>query len=151
MQLFVDIAKKKRKINKSHYVRAYVGTQVDKLAEAKIAIMELMNEMPEVEDQFQDAKLAALKKIETSRTKRSSLFWRYLGAKEMGRDYDINSKIYPEIKKLELTDLKTFFNNNIKGRNYTYLVIGNKELVDMNVLKEMGEFQELTLEEIFGY
>ncbi len=139
------------KLNKSHYVRAYVGTQVDKLGDAKVAIMELMNNMPEVEDQYQDSKLAALKKIETSRTKRSSLFWRYLSAKEMGRDYDLNKEIYPQIKKLELSDLKTFFNTNIKGRNYTYLVIGNKELVDMDVLKEMGEFQELTLEEIFGY
>ncbi len=140
-----------RKANKSHYVRAYVGTQVDKLSDAKIAIMELMNDMPEVEDQFQDSKMAALKKIETSRTKRSSLFWRYLSAKEMGRDYDLKKEIYPQIKTLELKDLKIFFNNNIKGRNYTYLVIGNKELVDMDVLKEMGEFQELTLEEIFGY
>ena len=46
---------------------------------------------------------------------------------------------------------KTFFNKNIAGKNYTYLVIGNKELIDMDILKEMGEFQELTLEEIFGY
>jgi zinc protease len=140
-----------RKANKSHYVRAYVGTQVDKLADAKKAIMELMNEMPEVEDQFQDAKMAALKKIETSRTKRSSLFWKSLAAKEMGRDYDINEKSYPKIKNLELANLKTFFNENIAGKNYTYLVIGNRELMDMEVLKEMGEFQELTLEEIFGY
>ncbi|MGB0886861.1 MAG: M16 family metallopeptidase [Vicingaceae bacterium] len=140
-----------RKPNKSHFIRAYVGTQVDKLADAKKAIMELMNEMPEVEDQFQDSKIAALKKIETSRTKRSRLFWNYLAAKEMGRDYDLNEKIYPQIKNLELANLKTFFNQNIAGKNYTYLVIGNKELVDMEVLKEMGEFKELTLEEIFGY
>jgi len=140
-----------RKADKSHYVRAYVGTQVDKLGDAKVAIMELMNNMPEVEDQFQDSKMAALKKIETSRTKRSSLFWRYLSAKEMGRDYDLNQELYPQIQKLELKDLRAFFDTNIKGRNYTYLVIGNKELIDMNVLKEMGELQELTLEEIFGY
>jgi zinc protease len=140
-----------RKANKSHFVRAYVGTQVDKLSDAKKAIMELMNEMPEVEDQFQDSKMAALKKIETSRTKRSSLFWKYLAAKEMGRDYDINEKIYPEIKKLEMVNMKAFFNENIAGKHYTYLVIGNKELIDMNVLQEMGKFQELTLEEIFGY
>ena len=140
-----------RKAKQSHYVRAYVGTQVDKLADAKKAILELMNEMPEVEDQFQDAKMAALKKIETSRTKRSRLFWNYLAAKEMGRAYDINEKSYPQIKALELADLKAFFNENIAGKNYTYLVIGNKELMDMEVLKEMGEFQELTLEEIFGY
>lgn len=139
------------KPDKHHYVRAYVGTQVDKLGDAKIAIMELMNNMPEVEDQFQDSKLAALKKIETSRTKRSSLFWRYLAAQEFGRDYDLKKDLYPQTQQLELKDLKTFFDANIKGNNYTYLVIGNKELVDVEVLKEMGEYQELTLEELFGY
>ena len=71
-----------RKLNEAHFARAYVGTQVDKLGDAKKAIMELMNNMPEVENQFQDSKMAALKKIETSRTKRSSLFWQYLAAKE---------------------------------------------------------------------
>ena len=139
------------KLDKSHYVRAYVGTQVDKLEDAKIAMIDLMNNMPEVEDQFQSAKIAALKKIETSRTKRASLFWKYLSSKEMGRNYDINQKIYPEIKNLELQDIKEFFNTKVKGNNYTYLVIGNRELIDMKVLEKMGELKELSLEEIFGY
>jgi len=139
------------KTDRSHYVRAYIGTQVDKLEDAKEAMMYLMNNMPEVKDQFQSAKVAALKKIETSRTKRSSLFWKYLSAKEMGRNFDINQKIYPEIKELELDDIKVFFNNKMKGNKYTYLVIGNKDLVDMAVLEKMGQVKELTLEEIFGY
>ena len=139
------------KLDKSHYVRAYVGTQVDKLEDAKVAMIDLMNNMPEVEDQFQSAKIAALKKIETSRTKRASLFWKYLSSKKMGRNYDINQKIYPEIKNLELQDIKEFFNTKVKGNNYTYLVIGNRELIDMKVLEKMGELKELSLEEIFGY
>ena len=139
------------KLDKSHYVRAYVGTQVDKLEDAKIAMIDLMNNMPEVEDQFQSAKIAALKKIETSRTKRASLFWKYLSSKEMGRNFDINQKIYPEIKNIELQNIKEFFNTKVKGNNYTYLVIGNRELVDMEVLEKMGELKELSLEEIFGY
>ncbi|MCB0401466.1 MAG: insulinase family protein [Flavobacteriales bacterium] len=139
------------KLDQSHYVRAYIGTQVDKLGDAKKAMIELMNNMPEVGDQFEDAKLAALKKIETSRTKRSSLFWKYIRAKELGRDYDLNTEIYPAIQGMQLTDLKGFFDAQIKGRTYTYLVIGNKDLVDVNVLKEMGEYKEVSLEELFGY
>ena len=139
------------KLNKSHYVRAYVGTQVDKLEDAKLAMIDLMNNMPEVEDQFQSAKIAALKKIETSITKRASLFWKYLSSKQMGREYDINEKIYPEIKNLKLDDIKEFFNDKVKGNKYTYLVIGNRDLIDMQVLKKMGDLKELSLEEIFGY
>ena len=139
------------KRDKSHYVQAYLGTQVDKLGDATGALLELMNNMPEVEKQFEGAKVAALKKIETSRTKRSSLFWSYLSAKEMGRDYDINKDIYPALQKITLQDLSLFFDNNIKARDYTFTVIGNKELVDHDVLKDLGEYKELTLEDIFGY
>jgi predicted Zn-dependent peptidase len=140
-----------QKPDESQYINAYIGTQVDKLGNAQKAILELMNNMPEVEDQFQDSKVSALKKIETTRTKRQNLFWQYLANKKMGRDYDLNEKIYPEIEKMQLKDLKAFFDSNIKGKNYIYLVIGNKKLVDINVLKQMGEYKELTLEEVFGY
>ena len=139
------------KPDRSHYVQAYIGTQVDKQKEATKAMLELMNNMPEVNDQYEGAKLAALKKIETSRTKENSLFWRFLSAKELGRDYDINTKVYPAIKEMQLSDLKNYFDNNIKGKNYAFLVIGNKKLVNKKALSEQGEYKELTLEEIFGY
>ena len=60
-----------RRKKDSHYVRAYVGTQSDKMQDAVDAMMELMNNMPEAETQFEDAKLASLKKIETSRITKS--------------------------------------------------------------------------------
>ena len=107
--------------------------------------------MPEVAGQFEDAKIAALKKIETSRTKRSQLFWNYLRAQELGLDYDINKDIYPVLKKLTLNDLKLFFDEHIKNKNYTFLVLGNKDLVDQNTLKELGHYEQLNLDEVFGY
>jgi len=69
----------------------------------------------------------------------------------MNRDYDINKDIYPALKEMTMEELKMFFNQNIKGRDYAFTVIGNKKLVDSDVLKELGEYKELTLEEIFGY
>ncbi|MBE38121.1 MAG: peptidase M16 [Flavobacteriales bacterium] len=139
------------KLNQSHYITAYLGTQVDKLQEATISLLDLMNNMPEVAGQFEDAKIAALKKIETSRTKSSQLFWNYLRAKELGFEYDINKDIYPALKKLTLADLKLFFDEHIKNKNYTFLVLGNKDMVDQNALKELGNYEELDLDEIFGY
>ena len=140
-----------RKLDRSHYLQAYVGTQVDKLNDATQAMLELMNNMPEVTDQFNGSKLAALKKIETSRTKQASIFWKYLNAKELGIDYDINKDVYATVQTMELTDLKTFFDENVKNRNYHFLVIGNKKLVNKKALTTLGEYKELTLEELFGY
>lgn len=140
-----------RKIDESHYIQAYIGTQVDKLNDATTAIMQLLNDMPEVQGQFEDAKVSALKKIETSRTKRNSLFWKYLRAKEFNYDHDINQDLYPKIEQMKMTDVKQFFNEKIKNRKYTYLVIGNKNLVDTKTLEEIGKYKELTLEDVFGY
>ena len=53
--------------------------------------------------------------------------------------------------KLTLADLKLFFDEHIKNKNYTFLVLGNKDMVDHNALKELGNYEELDLDEIFGY
>jgi len=140
-----------RKKEDSHYVRAYIGSQVDKLPLAADAMLELMNEMPQAENNFNSAKDAALKKIETQRVSDRSVFWSYQAALRRGLDYDINEKMYTEIEQMDLAQLNTFFNNNIKGNNYSFVVIGDKNKVDQAVLKELGEYQELNMEDIFGY
>jgi len=140
-----------RQLDQSHYVSAYLGTQADKLSEAIGAILDLMNDMPESNSQFEDAKIAALKKIETSRTKRSQLFWNYLRAQELGHEYDINRDIYTALQNLKLKDLKLFFDTHVKDKHYAFLVLGDKNLIDHKSLKELGEYRELNLDEIFGY
>ena len=135
----------------SHYVQAYIGSQVDKLSSARDAMLELMNDMPEAEIQFESARDAALKKIETSRTTKSSIFWSYLSAKRKGLDYDQNKEAYEQIQNMKMEDLRGFFNDNIKGRDYTFCVIGAEDMIDKSVLESMGEFKQLSLEELFGY
>ena len=140
-----------RKMEDSHYVRAYIGSQVDKLPLATEAMLELMNDMPKAEGNFETAKDAALKKIETQRVKDRNVFWSYQSALKRGLDYDVNEKIYAEIQQLSLDQLGEFFDANIKGLNYSYVVIGDRNKVDQAVLKDLGEFKELTMDDIFGY
>ncbi|MCH2214857.1 MAG: insulinase family protein [Flavobacteriales bacterium] len=135
----------------SHYVRAYIGAQVDKLPEATNAMITLMNDMPRADIQFEAARDAAMKQIETNRTTRSSMFWSYLSAQKRGLDYDMNEKVYGDLQNMSFEDLQAFFDTNVKGKPYTFSVIGNKELVDQAVLEELGTLEELTLEELFGY
>lgn len=135
----------------SHYIAAYIGTQADKLGDATDAMITLMNDMPQVEAQFKGAKDAALKKIESNRTTGASIFWSREAARNRGLDYDLNKEVYDIIGKMDVAALKNFFDDNIKGKNYTFLVLGNRKDVDFNVLKKLGPVKELKLEEIFGY
>ncbi len=137
--------------NEAHYVRAYIGTQTDKLNDAIAALMALMNNMPEAQLQFEGAKDAALKTIESERITGERIFSSYESAKRRGLSEDIRSTLYPTITAMQMTDLKKFFDDNIKGRNYTYLVIGDKTSLDMSQLEKLGKVEELSLEQIFGY
>ena len=72
-------------------------------------------------------------------------------AKDLGLDYDMRENIYKKAQKMSFADLETFFNDHIKGRKYTFLVMGNKETLDMEYLKTLGNVKEVSLEELFGY
>jgi predicted Zn-dependent peptidase len=69
----------------------------------------------------------------------------------LGIDYDIRKDIYEEIKNLTIDDLSDFYSREIKPVNFNVAVIGKKENLDFSVLEKLGDFEELTLEEIFGY
>jgi hypothetical protein len=52
---------------------------------------------------------------------------------------------------LKPEDLVAFQKKYVRGRNYTYLVLGSKSSIDLEYLKKIGPVTELTLNEIFGH
>ena len=140
-----------RKKEDSDYVYAYVGTQANKLPQAVDAMLELMNNMPEAQQQFEAAKKATLKKIAAQRITKSNIFWSYEGLKDRGIENDNREAIYNEVQKMTMKDLAEFFVNNIKGSNYTALVIGNKKDMNMKALEKLGKVQEFDVDYLFNY
>ncbi|WP_108867327.1 M16 family metallopeptidase [Aquimarina aquimarini] len=135
----------------SNYLYAYVGTQANKMPEAVDAMMELLTNMPEAEAQFNQAKKATLKKIAAKRITKSNIFWSYEGLKKRGIDHDNRKEMYETIEKMTLADLKSFFNENIKGESYNILVIGNKKDIDMKALSKLGAVKEMDIDYLFNY
>lgn len=138
------------KKDRSHYFQAYVGTQVDKMTDAIPAMREIVENMPYSEEQIEQARKSILKKIETDRISGRSVYWNYRTAQERGLDYDLRSDVYSKMKTVTPGELKAFQEKNIKNRNYTFMVLGSKESVDMEYLKTIGKVRELTLDEVFG-
>lgn len=134
-----------------HFVYGFVGTQADKLKAATDAMLDLMSEMPKAEKQFNLSKENIRKQIQTERITRQKIYLTYLANLDKGVSHDIRKDVYEAIEKISLDDLENFFNEHVANQNYTFLILANKETLDMNVLKELGSIRELSLEEIFGY
>jgi len=139
------------KKDKSHYMQAYVGTQVDKLKDAVPAMQEIIENMPFSEDQIEQARQSILKKYESERVNNTSIYWASRSAKDKGYDRDLRKDVYERLKTVTPVELKAFQEKFVKGRNYTICVLGSKESVDVNYLKSLGNFVELKKEDIFGY
>lgn len=136
---------------KPNYVMAYIGTQANKIPQAVDAMMELLNDMPEAQEQFESAKESTLKQLAAERITKTRIFWNYESLKKRGIDYDIREEMYNAIQDMTLEDLKAFFEENIKGGNYNVMVIGNKNDVDLKTLSKLGEVEELDVDYLFNY
>ena len=143
-----DNASKKGEDNQ---IYAYVGTQANKLPQAVDAMLDLMNNMPTAQKQFEASKNATLKKIAAQRINKSNIFWSYQRLQDRGLDYDVREQIYKEVEKMTMDDMVKFFNDNIKGSKYTTLVIGNKKDMKMDALKKLGEVKEFDIDYLFNY
>jgi len=134
-----------------HYMQAYVGTQADKLEDAVTAVEEILVDMPVSDAQIETAKTSLLKKIESERITKSSIYFNYLSNKKLGYDYDKRKDVYNKLKSTSVEDLKKFQEANVKDRKYSYLVLGDRKKLNMEYLKTIGTVEELSLEQIFGY
>ena len=137
--------------DRSNYIMSFIGTQSDKLQEATSGMYDLLNNMPASEKNFQNAKDAVVEKIRTERITKTAILFNYEKAKKMGLTYDIRKDVFEKVPKMTMDELKTFQQKYLKDKNYTLLILGKKDNLNMDVLKKYGEIYNLTLKDIFGY
>ena len=140
-----------REPGKAHYSFSYVGTQSDKLQEALFSMTDLLENMPQADENMNNAKEGIEQKIRTERLTRSKVLSEFEKAKKMGINYDIREDVYNQIQSFDMNTLVDFHNNYVAGKNRVVMILGDKERLDMEVLNEYGEIKFLTLEDIFGY
>ncbi|HSH67843.1 MAG TPA: insulinase family protein, partial [Bacteroidia bacterium] len=134
-----------------NYVFSYIGTQADKLPEAMSGMMDLVNNFPEAENNFVAAKESVLQDIRSERIIKTKILFFYENAKKLGWDHDKRIDVYSKVPLLTFDEIKAFEQKHLKEKQYTVLVIGKKELLDMKTLEKYGKVTFLPLEDIFGY
>ncbi len=135
--------------DKAHYLRGYVGTQADKMPDAICAVQQILEDMPHSEKQIAQAAVAIRKKIETSRIRGENIYWNYRTAQRRGLAHDVRSDVYDAMATAVPADLLSFHESYVKGRCFTFLVLGSRASVDMGYLRSLGEVEELSVEEVF--
>jgi predicted Zn-dependent peptidase len=137
--------------DKAHRLRAFVGTQPDKMQEAITSLRQILEEMPVVPDLIDQARLSIQKRIATERVKPDSLFWEMRRNRDRGFNRDLRQDMYDRMASVRPQELVDFQQQHVKGRPYTLLVLGDRDRIDFDFLNQQGKVEELNLEQIFGY
>lgn len=130
---------------------AYVGCQADKFNESIIAINQLLNKIPNVPQNLNNAKKGIKKDIETARITQDDIIFNYLAAQRKGLNYDIRKQTYLNLDAINFKQVQKFHNQYIANKPYTYCVLASSKKISETDMAKYGEVQKLSLEEIFGY
>lgn len=139
------------KLKYPYVYRTFIATQNDKMIDALKAFDDIINNMPESEKAFNLAKDALITRLRTERITKSDVLWSYLGAQDLGLNVDSRKELYQKVPSMTLADIKAFQEKWVKGRKYTYCVLGDEKDLDLKSLEQYGPITRLSKEEIFGY
>jgi predicted Zn-dependent peptidase len=139
------------KANKPYIYTAQIATQNDKLIDATTAFDQIINDMPHSQAAFDIAKSSIEARIRTSRTIKDEIAWSWIRNQDLNVNHDLNADLYAKLPTFTLDDVIAYQQANVKGRTYTYAILGNIEDLDIESLKKLGRVVILSLEDIFGY
>lgn len=130
---------------------AFIASQNEKLQEAVEAFDDIINNMPESEAAFDIAKTSILANLRTQRTVGADVLYEYLDLEDLGLKEDANKALFEKIQGMTLEDVKAIQQKWIKGRTYTYGLLGDQSGFDQEFVNSLGPVTQLTLTDIFGY
>ena len=135
-----------------YYFYAFIATQNDKMQQAIEAFDTIIEDMPQSEAAFELTRQGIITNMGTGRTTKMDVLWKYVGDSRFGiTDFNRTEAIYNAIQTMTLEDVVAFQQSHIKGRNYLYCILGDRNDVDMKYLKRLGKIEFVTPEQIFGY
>ena len=137
--------------DEDYYFISQISSQNDKMLDAINTFNDIINNMPQSETAFKLAKEGMIARLRTDRITKMSVIWSYINAQDLGQTVDSRIKLFNDVQGMTLQDVIDFQQKWIKGRTYSYGILGDKKELDMEALKKIGPVIELTTEDIFGY
>ena len=130
---------------------ATIGTQTDKMKQAIEAFDLIINDMPESDKAFDIAKTSLVSTLRTNRVTGAQVLSNYIRDTKLGLTEPQEKTVYEAVSGMTLQDLVDTSAKWVKGRTYTYGILGDIKYLDKDYLKTLGPVQTVSLDEIFGY
>lgn len=129
-------------------VWGYLGTQADKTVEGCEEMAKLLTQFPEKPEKFENAKEAAMRKLETSTVHFRDLPAKVWQWKEQGYKGDPTTEQLQLLRNITFDDVNEFYKISTEGANMVITIAGDKKRMDLKALGEKFDIIEVKPGEI---
>lgn len=137
------------KTDKSYFI-GYVGTQSDKVADAVDVYMDLLQNMPNYPERMDNIKSFLHQSTLNAKPSFRSKAYVFDAWKEMGYNDDPAKTELKKIDNLNYENIESFYNQNIKGKPITIIIMGDPKLINLKHLKsKYGKYIKIKKNKLF--
>ncbi len=126
-----------------------IGTQTDKTTDALNAFIELIDNMPESEERFEETVNALLNRYRTSKLSFREVIGSVRSWEKLGFDYDPRAESYAKLQSLTFEDLLEFQQEHVKDRAKLISIVGDLSIIDAEELERFGTVKEISIDDLF--
>ncbi|MCH6255399.1 insulinase family protein [Puniceicoccaceae bacterium K14] len=130
-------------------VMGNIGTQADKAVDALEAYLELWNAMPHSPKRYEEALASIDSKYRVSKIPFRDVLPTVKAWERLGLEGDPRENRYKRVLDHDLETLFEFYTARIKDQPKLISLLGPSESIDVERLKKMGAFTEVTVDELF--
>ena len=126
-----------------------IGTQADKSMQALGVLDSLLTDLPLRQRNFNVAKKTIVSDVNNSFPSFRELGETIAGYMREGRTADPNTSLVATVPSLSISDVKAFYEQNVKSVPRITIVVGNKKKLNLEQLARYGRVVELKGEDFF--
>ncbi len=137
------------RLNDENLMLGVIQCQADKTPEALEAFIDIIDNLPESPDRFDEALASIENQYRTSKIGFRSVIGAVRSWERLGLKPDPRERRFEEVRSAQMQQLLDFHSARIQGRPKLISIVGDRDRIDMERLAEMGEIIEVSLDQIF--
>ena len=134
---------------KQNLMRGYIACQTDKTPEAVEAFIDLIDNLPESPERFDEARQSRINRYRTAKIGFRDVIGAVRSWERLEVPIDPRKWRYEQIQKSDMDLMLQFHKGHVHGRPKLISIVGDRNKMDMERLAKVGQVIEIGLKDIF--
>lgn len=137
------------RLNAENLMLGVIGTQTDKTVDALAAFIDLIDNMPQSAERFDESVNSLVNRYRTSKLNFREVIGAVRSWERQGYEGDPRRERFQQLQQASLEDMVQFQQEHVKDRAKIISVVGDLSIIDTEELAQFGTVQEVQVEDLF--